>query len=231
MSERKVSLVEGEYYHIYNRGNSRQSIFLTEADYERFCALLYLSNGTTSVDFRNIDQDKIFEFDRGEQQVAIGAYCLMPNHFHILLTPLVEGGVTTFMKKLSTAYSMYFNKKNFRTGALFEGKYKSEHADDDMYLKYLFSYIHLNPVKLIQSDWKEKGVKDKEEVLQHLKNYQYSSYIDNSLVRSESAIIDREKFPEYFTDKEAYDTEMEEWLSYKDEETLPEAGPPGGRKN
>ncbi len=221
MSERKVALVEGEYYHVYNRGNSRQAIFLSEDNYNRFSALLYLSNGATSVDFREIDQDKIFEFDRGEQQVAIGAYCLMPNHFHILLTPLVDGGVTTFMKKLSTGYSMYFNKKNFRTGTLFEGKYKSEHVDDDVYLKYLFSYIHLNPVKLIQSDWREKGIQNKEEVLNYLNNFRYSSYIDNSFVRPESKIINRERFPEYFISKESYDNETEEWLSYGVDDELP----------
>jgi putative transposase len=218
MSERKVALVEGEYYHIYNRGNSRQAIFLTEDNHNRFSALLYLSNGSASVDFRDMDQDKIFEFDRGEQQVAIGAYCLMPNHFHILLTPMVDGGVTTFMKKLSTGYSMYFNKKNFRTGTLFEGKYKSEHVDDDMYLKYLFSYIHLNPVKLIQSDWREKGIQNKNEVLNYLRGFRYSSYVDNNYDRPESKIINRERFPEYFTSKESYDNEMEEWLSYGTDE-------------
>ena len=214
MSERKVSFAEGEYYHIYNRGNSRQAIFLTKDNYARFSALLYISNGTTSFDFRDIDTDKVFEFDRGKQQVAIGAYCLMPNHFHILLTPLVDGGVTTFLKKLSTSYSMYFNKKNFRTGSLFEGRYKSEHVDDDMYLKYLFSYIHLNPVKLIQSDWREKGIRNKGEVLKYLRSFSHSSYLDTNLVRPESRILNTEIFPKYFLDKKDYDKEMDEWLSY-----------------
>ena len=218
MSGRKIPFAEGEYYHIYNRGNSRQAIFLTSDDYARFSALLYISNGTTSFEFRDIDKDKVFDFNRGQQQVAIGAYCLMPNHFHILLTPLVDGGVTAFLKKLSTGYSMYFNKKNFRTGSLFEGRYKSEHVDDDGYLKYLFSYIHLNPVKLIQSDWREKGIKDKAEVLEYLRNYSHSSYLDHSIVRPESKILNTENFPEYFLDKKDYDDEMEEWLSYTEVE-------------
>ena len=118
------------------------------------------------------------------------------------------------MKKLSTGYSMYFNKKHHRTGSLFEGKYKSEHADDDVYLKYLFSYIHLNPVKLIQSDWREKGIRNKDEALHYLSNFKYSSYLDNKVARPESKIINRESFPDYFTTKESYDSEMEEWLSY-----------------
>jgi len=223
MALRKVSFAEGEYYHIYNRGNSRQAIFLTEHDYERFMALLYVSNGTSSLDYRDLDKDKVFDFERGQQQVAIGAYCLMPNHFHILLTPLVDGGITTFLKKLSTGYSMYFNKKNSRTGSLFEGRYKSEHADDDEYLKYLFSYIHLNPVKLIQSDWREKGIKDKEAVLNYLRRYKYSSYLDNIVTRPESKILNAEFFPEYFASKKAYDDEMDEWLSYAAVEDLPES--------
>jgi putative transposase len=215
MAERKVALIEGEYYHVYNRGNSRQAIFLTEDDYSRFCALLYLTNGTNSVDFRDIEKQKLFEFDRGEQQVAIGAYCLMPNHFHILLTPLVEGGVSTFMKKLSTSYSMYFNKKNNRAGSLFEGRYKSEHADDDMYLKYLFSYIHLNPVKLIQSDWREVGIKDKQGALDFLHNYYYSSYLDTQISRPQSNILDYSLFPTYFSKPADFRNELLEWLLYQ----------------
>jgi putative transposase len=215
MPIRKESFAIEEFYHLYNRGNSRQAIYKTEADYARFMALLYISNGTNPLDFRRIDQEDLFKYDRGEELVAIGAYCLMPNHFHILATPLVEDGVTTFMRKLTTGYSMYFNKKHFRTGSLFEGRFKSEHADNDNYLKYLFSYIHLNPVKLIQSDWQKVGIKNKEEVLQYLKDFKYSSYIDNYTVRSESVILNKGKFPEYFASKHEYDSEMEDWLTFR----------------
>lgn len=212
---RKVSFVPGEFYHLYNRGNSRQVIYKTDADYTRFMTLLYIANGTNSLDFRRIDQEELFRSERGEQQVAIGAYCLMPNHFHILVTPLVEDGVTTFMRKLTTGYSMYFNKRHLRTGSLFEGRFKSEHADNDNYLKYLFSYIHLNPVKLIQSDWLKVGIRDKSEALKYLRDYKYSSYIDNDLVRPESGILEKRKFPEYFSSYENYEGEMEEWLNFK----------------
>jgi len=214
---RKVSFALHEFYHIYNRGNSRQAIYVTKADHERFLALLYLANGTNAFEFRNLQTDTLFEFERGEQQVAIGAYCLMPNHFHILATPLVEDGVVTFMRKLSTGYSMYFNKKRHRTGSLFEGRFKSEHVDSDTYLKYLFAYIHLNPVKLLQPDWQQKGIENLYDTFNYLNDYPYSSYIDNQLKRPESAILNRAKFPEYFTTKQEYDTEMKEWLAYNDE--------------
>ena len=216
MAQRRVSFAVEEFYHLYNRGNSRQKIFVTQADHERFMALLYIANGTKAVDFREIDDQLLFEFDRGEQQVAIGAYCLMPNHFHILATPLFEDGMVTFMRKLGTGYSMYFNKKHHRTGGLFEGRFKSEHVNSDTYLKYLFAYIHLNPVKLIQPKWQQEGIVDLYDTFKYLEQYQYSSYIDNQITRPESNIINRSQFPEYFTTKKDYDSEMKEWLQYSD---------------
>jgi len=214
MPVRKVLFSPGEFYHLYNRGNSRQEIFHTRQDYNRFVALLYVANGTTSLDLREIKPEDVFTFDRGEQQVAIGAYCLMPNHFHILLTPLVADGVTNFMRKLTTGYSMYFNKRHFRTGSLFEGRFKSEHANTDTYLKYLFSYIHLNPVKLIQSDWREVGISNREAALEYVQNFQYSSYVDGEQMRHQSAILNRDVFPEYFSNPVDFANDLIEWLSY-----------------
>lgn len=214
MSNRKVQLVPGEFYHIYNRGNSKQKIFRTTADYDRFITLLYLANTTTQWEVRKLDEEQIFNFKREVQHVAIGAYCLMPNHFHILLTPLVENGVATFMKKLATGYSMYFNAKNNRTGSLFEGRYKAEHVAEDRYLKYLFAYIHLNPVKLFQSDWREVGLQDTAGAQTFLDAYQYSSHIDNKVDRAESAILNRESYPNYFVTQSDINKEMMEWLTY-----------------
>lgn len=228
MSQRKVSFAFGEYYHVYNRGNSKQDIFKEDRDYRRFQSLLYIANGTKSFEFREVRKDKTFDFDNGDELVHIGAYCLMPNHFHILLTPAVEHGVQTFMQKLSTGYSMYFNKKYERTGGLFEGRFKSRHANTDEYLKYLFSYIHLNPIKLIQSDWKEVGIRDLEQSKKYLDEYKYSSLNDYFSSRSESIIIEPDKFPEYFKEKEEVDEEILEWLTYHEfVEGNTEAGPPG----
>ena len=97
MSERLIPLALNEFYHIYNRGNSKQTIFKVPSDYNRFLQLLYLSNGTKSFKVRELVEKNIFELIMGEKLVAIGAYCLMPNHFHILLRPLVDGGVSKFM--------------------------------------------------------------------------------------------------------------------------------------
>ncbi|MCD5381351.1 MAG: transposase [Candidatus Pacebacteria bacterium] len=223
MAQRIVPFVLDEYYHIYNRGNSKQIIYKNDCDYERFMQLLYLSNGTKSFKVRELGKQNPYEVDMGESVVAIGAYCLMPNHFHILLKPLVEGGISIFMKKLSTGYSMYFNKKYKRTGSLFEGKFKSKHVSSDTYLKYLFSYIHLNPVKLLQLDWREKGINDLQTAISYLEKYKYSSYIDQIPTglscgeRSESAIINTSPFPDYSEELKGGITDIIEWLEYEEE--------------
>jgi len=156
-------------------------------------------------------------WDRGNPIVYIGAYCLMPNHFHILIAEKEKGGISKFMQKLSTAYVMYYNQKYGRTGGLFEGKFKSEYLFEDRYLKYIFSYIHLNPVKLIQKDWKEIGIRNNKAVLKYLKDYEYSSYFEYLGVgRKQSKIIDRKPYPNYFSSIKNFQEEIVEWLSYDD---------------
>jgi len=214
MSIRKVSFVSGEFYHIYNRGNSKQKIFHDKQDYDRFLALLYATNTKENIALRLIFEH-IYKFDRGEPLVSIGAYCLMPNHFHLLLTEVTEGGISKFMQKLSTAYSMYYNKKYIRVGGLFEGKFKSEHLDEDRYLKYIFSYLHLNPVKLIDKNWKVGGINEKQKALEFLKNYKYSSYQDYlGISRQEFTILTKEGFPDYFPSITNFTEEIFDWLSF-----------------
>ncbi len=216
MSERRFAFMPEEYYHVYNRGNSKQDIFLDARDYERFVTLLYVSNGVEP--FKLFFLESIPDFKRGAPLVAIGAYCLMPNHFHLLLTPLVEGGVATFMRRVMTGYAMYFNNKYKRTGSLFEGKYKGEHANDDVYLKHLFAYIHLNPAKLVDSTWRTHGARDVVRVRDYVTTYPYSSmreYLGTS-ARGFS-VSTHEHFPEYFDSIADMNTQLFEWLTPKQE--------------
>src|SRR3989344_7397208 len=158
--ERKTKFEIGEFYHLYNRGVEKRIIFKNIKDYKRFLALLYISNSSKQIHISNEighgnHIEDIFNKDRGSPIVAIGAYCLMPNHFHLLITPLVKNGISKFMLKLLTSYSMYFNIKNKRSGTLFQGVFKSQHLNTDEYLRYIYSYIHLNPAKLKNKDLKE----------------------------------------------------------------------------
>jgi len=218
MSIRRISFAEGEYYHIYNRGNSKQKIFLDRKDFNHFLELVFVCNSERNINFRDLFQnsDTVFDFDRGETLVDIGAYCLMPNHFHILIKERKSGNISLFMQKLATAYAMYFNKRYNRSGSLFEGKFKSQHVNSDRYLKYIFSYIHLNPVKIIDSKWKEMGIKDKNEAYNFCKQYVYSSLCASDQERTEEykRLLNMAVFPKYFMNASENETEIFEWLSF-----------------
>ena len=212
---RKISFAPNEYYHVYNRGNSKQVIFKEKIDYTRFIKLLFLSNGSNSFKIQFLGKDP-YDFERGEQLVDIGAYCLMPNHFHLILKQKPNGSISRFMQKLSTGYSMYCNNKYKREGTLFEGRFKAEHVDNDRYLKYLFSYIHLNPVNIIDASWKEDGIKNKSNAFKFIKDYQFSSFQDYIGVdRSQTKIVNIKAFPDYFQNKKSFEEELFDWLGYE----------------
>ncbi len=212
MSERKVNLVPGEYYHVYNRGNSKQKIFLDVYDYFRFIKLLFISNSNLSFKLHLL-RNHIYDTEREAPIVNIGAYCLMQNHFHILISPHTENGLSKFMQKVTTGYSMYFNNKYDRRGTLFEGKFKAEAITDDRYLKYLYAYIHLNPMKLYDKNWRDSDIQDKEEAKKFIREYRYSSFPDYSgSSRRESAILNTEAFPERFSTTEEFEQSMFEWF-------------------
>jgi len=215
MSIRKVNFTKGEYYHVYNRGNSKQIIFNDKDDYYHFMNLLFMCNDTENLrTFNLLREEKDFlNYKQKKAIISVGSYCLMPNHFHILITEIEEGGISKFMQKLSTAYVMYYNQKYERTGSLFEGKFKSVHMADDIQIKYLFSYIHLNPIKLIQSNWKEIGINNKAKAIEFLNNYKWSSFQDYLLLeRKEGLVLNKEKFPNYFEDPNIFKKEIFEWL-------------------
>jgi REP element-mobilizing transposase RayT len=216
MAIRKVPFIEGEYYHVYNRGNSKQKIFHDDQDYQRFMALLYACNQDDHFKIFNVLPDEtLYDIKISTPLIAIGCYSLMPNHFHLLITPIGNGNVSKFMQKVITAYVMYYNKKYKRTGGLFEGHFKAQHITNDTHLQYLFAYIHLNILKLFDSSWKEKGVKNIEEAVIYLKQYRYSSLIDYlEIYRVENKIIKRDFFPDYFPTKEKMWKELFNWISF-----------------
>lgn len=217
--ERKFKFSVGEFYHLYNRGNSKAKIFLDNSDKQRFLKLLFICNDIKPVVFKTIQGLPLEKIEKGDAIVDLGAYCLMPNHFHILIREKIEKGISVFMSKLLTAYSMYFNKRYERTGKLFEGAFRATHIDDNEYLKYLFSYIHLNPIKNIDSEWKENGVTDKEKVKQYLEKYKYSSYLDYlGCDRKEKIILNQKVFPRYFENFGEFEDFISTWLQYKKSE-------------
>lgn len=114
------------YYHVYNRGTRKQNIFIQKRDYERFL-------------------DRLKEY-KDKFEVSILAYCLMPNHFHILLKQNTDTPITFFMLRLGTSYAKYFNIKYDQVGSLFQGRFKTKLIDSDEYLLHVSRYIHRNPI-------------------------------------------------------------------------------------
>jgi len=230
MAIRPTPFLIGQYYHIYNRGVDKRIIFLDDNDYKRFILLLYLCNNRDSFKVRELFRTgktwgELFLINAGDKLVDIGAYCLMPNHFHILVHEKVEGGVSLFMQKLSTAYSMYFNEKYERKGSLFEGKFKSKHINNEPYFNWVFSYIHLNPVKLIDKEWKEKGISDIDSAKKFMDNYTYSSYSDYFVAdRAESSILNKESFPEHFTQSDDFGDLVQEFRINNQNKSYPRTG-------
>jgi putative transposase len=219
--ERKTPFVENEHYHIYSRGVEKRKIFLNSNDYNRFVSLLYIMNQDAPFRMDNFLRDNqnnlrsVFKEKRGKSLVSILSYCLMPNHFHLILYEHKKKGISKFMAKLLTAYSMYFNTKYDRSGPLFTRPFRSEHIETESQYLYIFSYLHLNPLSVMDREWKENGIKNKKEAEFFLNTYQFSSYKDFlGDKRPESLIIDFFLIPEYIKDMRL-DFKIQEHLFYK----------------
>jgi len=213
MPIRKINFVNGEFYHVFNRGVEKREIFLDSKDYLRFIHDLYEFNDedvviNNSFFFNN----RFFNYrfpspivQRKERKllVEIICFCLMPNHWHLLLRQIKENGITLFMKKLG-GYATYFNKKYSRVGSLFQGRFKAVHVDNDEYLMHLSRYIHINAVELIEPDWRAKGIKDLPKVLNFLESYRWSSYLDYIGKKNFPSVINKHFLNTYFKDPKDY---------------------------
>lgn len=209
-------LIDG-YYHVFNHGNGDRLTFLDDSDKRRFVYLLYLANGSNPFVFEDLSLNNLYEFERGSSLVDIGAWCLMDNHYHLLLKEKSEKGISKFIHKLKTSYSYYFNVKHKKRGSLFEGKFKAKPVEFDEYLRHLFAYIHLNPAKMVKPDWKEGKLAGDQKVWGHLNSYQFSSYHDYlEKDRPEKVILNKAAFPEYFASPKEVEEEMLDWLNFDD---------------
>lgn len=136
------TLSPNQYYHVYNRGVAKQKIFIDESDKKYFLRLLdrYLNSANDQVDGAGITYKK---FDK---DLELLCYCLMGNHFHMMFYLGNDmTAMTEFMRRIGTAYTMYFNLKYKRVGPLFQGTYKASHITSDSYLLHISRYIHMNP--------------------------------------------------------------------------------------
>ncbi len=138
--------VVGEYYHVYNRGTDKRNIFVDERDLHRFWESLFDFNQTDPIGsvYELSFEKKSGKVSKRKPLVQFIAYCINPNHFHFLVTPLKERGIERFMQRLGNGYTKYFNNRHKRSGVLFQGKFKSRYVDSNEYLLHLSAYINAN---------------------------------------------------------------------------------------
>lgn len=166
MPYREPIFYSGGYYHVYSRGSEKRIIFLDKADKKRFLERLE--------EYKDLHKAKVI------------AYCLMPNHYHLLIQQNSDELISKLISRLNLAYAMYFNKRYERVGPLFQGRFKAKHIDADEYLLHLSRYIHLNPLS-------HTGTKN-------IHNYRWSSLKDY-LNKNKSGFVDTLDISSYFDSK------------------------------
>lgn len=144
---RYKTYVDNSYYHVYNRGVEKRIIFQDPQDYKVFLSYLqfYLTDPLRGPSPKYFASQQLTNH---LGKIHLIAYCLMPNHFHLLIKQIDRDSMTKFIRALCTRYSIYFNKRYQRVGSLFQGRYKAVMVDNDMQFLYLTKYIHRNPLDL-----------------------------------------------------------------------------------
>ena len=209
-----------EIYHIYNRGVDKREIFAEDGDKFRFVHNLYeLNDKNPALDFRKQTTEvRLPQIKREPRKmlVEILAFCLMPNHYHLFLKQIKDRGVTEFMRKLGTGYTNYFNQKYARSGVLFQGKFKSVRVEKEVHFNYLPLYIHLNPLDLIESGWRQGSMENFEKAINFLESYRWSSFLDYIGKKNFSSVTQRNFLLEIFGGEMKYKKEMIKWLKDMD---------------
>jgi len=210
---RKDKLVSDNIYHVYNRGVEKRPLFVNDQDYKRFVDGLVIFNDTNPV---INPKQRIKHIKKGNHKrkpmVDILAFCLMPNHFHLLLRQRTENGITEFMRKLGGGYVNYFNLKHQRVGHLFQGKFKSVLIDDEPQFTYIPFYIHLNPLDLNFPNWRENGVDKLKKAIDFLNNYTWSSHPDYAGKGASSLILQKDFLNEILGRPSSYKKDMHNFI-------------------
>ena len=196
MTQRRIPFRVGEWYHCYNRSIEGRSAFVDARDYLRFLELLYLANDELPLRRDDLGVrrfEEIVKLPRGKRLVSIHAFSLMPDHFHLVLKEIVDGGITSFMRKVGTAYTLYFNARHARVGNLFLKPFQSLHVPNEVSLERLVSYVHCNPATLLDPKWKGGPVADPQFLGEHIAIYPYSSIgVHRGVTTQTSPIVELE---------------------------------------
>jgi len=210
-----------ELYHALNRGVEKRTLFLDDKDRLRFVHNLYEFNNTAPApeftgcrDFVNPD----IRVGR-ERIVDLHGWCIMDNHYHLLLSERIDGGMSLFLRKLNVGYANYFNEKYRRSGTLFQGRTKKIHVNSDAYFLHILNYIHLNPLDFNKNwnEWRTRRIEGADAALAHLEKYRWSSYLDYCGKKNFPSIITTDLFGDIFKD---YKREIRTYLRDIDMATI-----------
>ncbi|MEK7603695.1 MAG: transposase [Patescibacteria group bacterium] len=209
-----------DIYHILNRGVEKRQIFLDKQDHLRFIHNLYELNNqdrveTTYYNFRDYGASgKVAKASKKPRKLLVDilAFCLMPNHYHILLAPRVENGIPQFMQKVNMGYSKYFNQKYERVGTLFQGRYKSVPVIANTHFLHLPFYIHFNPLDLSHPEWRENKILNPKMALEFLKTYRWSSHLDYLGIKNFPSVLNIKPLMEIFGSSADYQKLVENYL-------------------
>ncbi len=144
--------------------------------------------------------------------VKIHAFCLMPNHYHLLLSPQADNGMTLFVKKLNMGYALYFNQKHERKGTLFDGRYKSVPVSKEAHFIHLPYYIHLNPLDLSFREWRQRELSSPRKAMDFLERYRWSSHLDYLGIKNFPSVTQRDFLMEFFGGPSGYRASLKTWL-------------------
>ena len=203
-----VSYSYMELYHLLNRGVDKRKIVIDDHDRVRFIHDLFAFNcPSASLNFEQPER-QLEERRVNERLVDIHAFCLMGNHYHLLVSEVTENGISLFMQKLNMGYSKYFNERHERTGTLWEGRYRRIQVTRDAHFLYIPYYIHLNPLDFAMPEWREGKVKNASRALQLLHAYRWSSHLDYMGEKNFPSITRRDFLSDIFRTRQAYKKEI-----------------------
>lgn len=222
---KKRQFANNEIYHLVLHGLDNNLIFKDQDDYYRGLFSIYEFNNAKSIKIRDRrkarmkakKKENALEIDMRERLVDILAFCFMPNHIHLLVKQLTEGGITKFMRKLGTGYGTYFNKKYRRRGHVFQNRFSSVFIKDDTQLKIIFVYIHANPASLVEANLNEKGINNPQKILKFLTQYKWSSYRDYLFKKNFPSVTEREFILNKINGREGCKKAVASWIIYKTE--------------
>lgn len=221
---RQIDVVTDSYVHVYNRGNKRMPIFRREGDLLRFVYNLFYLNHTEPMPEqwkRDLQRRGTFhklewpeEWGQREPLVSVLAYSIMPNHFHLLLKPLVDGGISKFMQRVCISYAKYINEKYNESGGLFQGRYKSQIIMEDFQFQYLVPYITVkNPFELYPGGL-DAAIRNFDDAYGHALDNPLTSLGEQIGLR-ESKIIDRNLLYSVMPEAMRFESFARECMLYK----------------